>query len=542
MQPIKDAQGRIEMIVDFDFDPDIDTEYDELISDSDSKRWFGHRTKSIKLLNHYESKYGFRRHGMTSHTKTSLTGFLSVTQVEKLARDKRVSLITENESVAFSSFFLASDSISSSESKSWGWALTTNNNVLDASTSERRVYVVDSGVADHVDLNVVQRTNVSCGNGAITCSSGDSVDEFPHVGCYPHATHVSGIIGARANNLMTSVGIYPNVKLVSVAVTKATTGTYFGQCSNSGPLSDPTQTGTTLSAIGYAFDWIYQTTRIRNVSNDFRVPIVAMSINGGRIGFNNSGVTETNRIGLLKLVNPATPTCAPPRWGSKVCVQNVPYPGAFFVQSAGNIGDSSCNSAGSQCQNVYRKSGKNVCTEFRWDGSSLAYKPAANSMASSETDGIMVVGGMLQSGRAASNSPNVGSPSGEHQFEGYRNSAGQFALPNDRYSNFGACVDVWAPGNLIYSTWGNHFATDNKNSIVGVQYSGNGNASNSTSGWLYLSGTSMAAPHVAGAAAYLADFYNLTSPASIELAVRNRLHPTGYSDSSNTQIKFVQLP
>lgn len=52
----------------------------------------------------------------------------------------------------------------------------------------------------------------------------------------------------------------------------------------------------------------------------------------------------------------------------------------------------------------------------------------------------------------------------------------------------------------------------------------------------------MAAPHVAGAAAYLADALSLTTPASIEQAVRARLYGTGFNDQGNNAVNIVQVP
>ena len=67
-----------------------------------------------------------------------------------------------------------------------------------------------------------------------------------------------------------------------------------------------------------------------------------------------------------------------------------------------------------------------------------------------------------------------------------------------------------------------------------------------------LSGTSMAAPHVAGAAAYLADALSLTTPAGIEQAVRARLYATfdptpgipytPWKDQGNNAVNVVQVP
>jgi subtilisin family serine protease len=400
--------------------------------------------------------------------------------------------------------------------------LTTNNTQLDASASPRRVYLIDSGVAFHDDLNVVYRTNVACGTGVQNCSTGGPTDLYPVVGCYPHATHVAGIVGARGGNSKTSIGVYPGVKIISVSVTKSLS--YPGECADSGP------TNGTISTVGYALDWIYKDTLIRGSLGDSRVPIVNMSINPGGVGFRPTGQAETNRAALMRLVTPAYVFCGPANyWTSKVCVsQN--YSGAFFVQSAGNIGDSSGNA-------TYNANGKNLCAEYTYGSAvnqaSLAYKPAANSTSASTSDGIVVVGAFHAHGRAASPAD---------QFEGIRDGFGQRLQASTRYSNFGPCVDLWAPGNLIYSTYGksyNSFLGDPRQSVVGVTYSGNGNTS--TSGWTYLSGTSMAAPHVAGAAAYLADALNLTSPAAIETAVRARMFPTGALDTSSTAIMFTQV-
>ena len=86
-------------------------------------------------------------------------------------------------------------------------------------------------------------------------------------------------------------------------------------------------------------------------------------------------------------------------------------------------------------------------------------------------------------------------------------------------SNYGRCVDIWAPGDYIVSAW-------------------NDNAW----GRAWLSGTSMAAPHVAAAAAYFADYEGLTTPGAIEQRIRSIPLSWGDSDAAGQPVKVVHMP
>ena len=454
-----------------------------------------------------------------------MTAFVSAEQVGQISRDKRVKLVTENQPQQFSAFFTASDSIvpgASGESYSWGWKVTTSNTMLPAGASQRLVYVIDSGVADHIDLNVVKRTNVACGTGVENCSTGSANDNFPVVGCYPHATHVAGIIGAMGDNGQTSAGIYPGVKIVSVSILRADEST-------NGICAATASPGSTSANIGYALDWIRKTTLLRVQSlGDTQVPIVSMSANSGQLGFDFNGQAETNRSKLLALVSPAQSVCAPAGyWESKLCAL-VNYPGAFFAQSAGNQ-TAFVNYAGPGA-------GRNVCSEFFQGvtGSSLAFTHAyPNYATTNPNDGVMVVGAIHSDGAAVDIIPD--------NSRQYSDTNPTGLLPtNPTSSNYGACLDTWGPGNRVYSTWCLQMPGTGQGCVTNAQYSGNGTSGGQ--GWAFLSGTSMAAPHVAGAAAYLADSQGLTTPASIEQAVRQKLTPTGFSDQANQPVNIVQIP
>jgi subtilisin family serine protease len=67
------------------------------------------------------------------------------------------------------------------------------------------------------------------------------------------------------------------------------------------------------------------------------------------------------------------------------------------------------------------------------------------------------------------------------------------------FSNFGSCVNIFGPGSSIRSAW--HTSTTATNTI---------------------SGTSMAAPHVAGAAALYLAAYPSSSPATVRSAIYNK--------------------
>ncbi len=153
------------------------------------------------------------------------------------------------------------------------------------------------------------------------------------------------------------------------------------------------------------------------------------------------------------------------------------YPNAFIVQSAGNDNDDACKRA--------------------YD-------------LPSDADGIMVVGAINDHGQQVVPLNGIW---GFYEHVSYTTDS----WDNKEWgSNYGSCVDVWAPGRSIYSTWEN-------------------------GSYAPLSGTSMAAPHVAGLAAYIAETEGATDSADLESKVRAKLKNLGSVDLSGAAIQMPTL-
>ena len=86
------------------------------------------------------------------------------------------------------------------------------------------------------------------------------------------------------------------------------------------------------------------------------------------------------------------------------------------------------------------------------------------------------------------------------------------------FSNFGNCVDIWAPGESILSTWklGDKFRDTHT-----------------------ISGTSMASPHVAGAAALFLSSQPETTPREVETALKSSAQATGTVSRDGRTIGLV---
>ena len=147
------------------------------------------------------------------------------------------------------------------------------------------------------------------------------------------------------------------------------------------------------------------------------------------------------------------------------------YPGSLIVQSAGNVVELACDHAFTTSSGIPNSS-----------------------------DGVIVVGGLNNDGQMV-NPSNFGYNNVFNKASPAAIAPGNVtAVGYEPSSNTGGCVEMHAPSNEIYSAW-------------------------RSSSYRNLSGTSMAAPHVAGFAARLIEqspYTTWTAP-NLEQAVRAKL-------------------
>lgn len=443
--PRIDADGRTLYLI--DLVPHLQDRFPDSVPAEIAARFqLRHSGRAINMAHSLELQYGFITVDMTSWVGDSVSAYLTPGQVDRVRRDPRVTLVTESEPQQFSVPPPWSDYSPVSPPNPWFYEMrsyghSAMNGRYSVGTGYPRIYLIDSGVGYHQDLQNVVRV----------APSGASV-----VGCYSHATHVAGIINATFGNNGT-VGILPGVQITSVSVHYANWASGGVVCGN--PYAQDT------TSIAAAMDWVKWDLRM---SGEYRAGIVNISMSGSAFGPGG-----TLRAKMLDLAS--------------IYVGGYVYLGSFVAQAAGN-----------QLQ----------------DACSYAYGDPSAS------DGIMVVGAAAPSG---------------YQVEVYN---GGFAnMPyasNEPGSNWGYCVDVWAPGQHIWAAWG----PDALSSDPATWQS----SSTTYDNYASVGGTSFASPHVTAVAAYLAATQGLHGAGEIETAVRNTMYTANWIDYGGYLIRYPQVP
>ena len=370
---------------------------------SDIYGW--HLPKIRALVKRLEREFNVHARRMTSWAAPSFSAHVTEETLGELRRSPNVRYVVP---ILKGEIYPSSwnDRIDAGEFVSWGKIAIGAD---DLSTTSNRVYLLDSIVHDSIDIdtccpgkNLFYDDNPN--------NAGHNLDQFS-LGYRGHATHIAGILAAKANGYGTR-GVNNGAPIVSVNL-----GEY------------------DLDDVVTAIDWILATTESNGA-----YAIANMSLNSS-----NPEVIKRIRVASTRVL---------------------------FVQSAGNNHQDACN---------------------------YAYN-SPNS-----ADGILVVGGIDNYGQEAIPflNPGYGNP--------------------ESGSNYGPCVEVWAPATNILSSYFNPADSIYK-----------------TYAYRPMSGTSMAAPHVAALAARFGS--TTTTPVEREMYIRSILFATGYFDSTAPVAIPIRVP
>jgi subtilisin family serine protease len=244
--------------------------------DADPQGWGYVDDRVMERTQTTESRYGIKAQHAYSQVLKGFAARLTEAQVALLKADPSVMAIEEDKPMSING-------------QTTPWGTTTTRATLSSTLAGNgsgavtgvNVYVIDTGIATHPDLNLVKHMNF--------------VGDRKNTDCNGHGTHVAGTIGAR-DDTGSVVGMAPGVPLTGVKVL------------------DCTGAGTT-SVVIKGVDWV--------TANAVKPAVANMSLGGSTSTMLDNAIIKSVNAGVVYAIaagNSATDACnsSPARIGKTV--------------------------------------------------------------------------------------------------------------------------------------------------------------------------------------------------------------------------------
>lgn len=244
--------------------------------DADPQGWGYVDERVMERTQTAEARYGVKADHAYSHVMKGFAARLTAAQVALLKADPSVMAIEEDKPM-----------YATGQTIPWGIAQTrdtlssTQAGNGAGAVSGVNVYVIDTGIATHPDLNLTKHINFA--------GDGKNTD------CNGHGTHVAGTIGARDDSASV-VGMAPGVALTGVKVLG---------CTGAG----------TTSGVIKGVDWV--------TANAVKPAVANMSLGGGTSTMLDNAIVKSVNSGVVYAIaagNSAVDACtqSPARIGKTV--------------------------------------------------------------------------------------------------------------------------------------------------------------------------------------------------------------------------------
>lgn len=220
--------------------------------DSDPQGWGYVDARVVERTQSLESRYGVKARHAFSQVMKGFAADLSDGQLARLKADPTVMAIEEDQPMR-------------AIGQTIPWGVTRTDAHLSSALAGNgtgtvngvNVYVIDTGIATHADLNLVQHMNFTT--------------DRKNTDCNGHGTHVAGTIGARDDSGYV-VGMAPGVRLTGVKVL---------DCNGAG----------TTSSVIKGVDWV--------TANAVKPAVANLSLGGGTSNMLDAAVGRAVAAGVV---------------------------------------------------------------------------------------------------------------------------------------------------------------------------------------------------------------------------------------------------